>query len=102
MARLTKLFCSEVGVTEEMLASTARHKAISDNRHILMWLIYKNTNQSYPAIGRKFGRRDHTSVLHAVRKINNSSSLLKRARLIEKAVLFAEFQEYSDNVGGEQ
>jgi chromosomal replication initiator protein len=36
-----------------------------------MWLAKQLTTRSLPDIGRRFGGRDHTTVLHAVRKIEN-------------------------------
>ena len=39
-------------------------------RHVAMYLAKKLTHRSLPEIGRLFGMRDHTTVLHAVRKID--------------------------------
>jgi hypothetical protein len=38
-------------------------------RHIAFYLCRKLTSKSYPDIGRRFGHRDHTTVLHGIRKI---------------------------------
>jgi len=38
-------------------------------RHVAMYLAKKLTHRSLPDIGRLFGRRDHTTVLYAVRRI---------------------------------
>jgi chromosomal replication initiator protein len=38
-------------------------------RQAAMWLAKKLTTRSLPDIGRRFGDRDHTTVLHAVRRI---------------------------------
>lgn len=38
-------------------------------RHVAMYLTKKLTHRSLPEIGRLFGRRDHTTVLHACRKV---------------------------------
>jgi chromosomal replication initiator protein len=40
-------------------------------RQIAMYLAKTLTLRSLPEIGRRFGGRDHTTVLHAVRKIEN-------------------------------
>ena len=40
-------------------------------RQIAMYLAKSLTLRSLPEIGRRFGGRDHTTVLHAVRKIDN-------------------------------
>ena len=38
-------------------------------RHIAMYLARMNTRASFPEIGRRFGGRDHTTVMHACNKI---------------------------------
>jgi chromosomal replication initiator protein len=48
-----------------------------------MYLFRELTDYSYPAIGREFGDRDHTTVIHAVEKI---SSLMKERRQIYDTV----------------
>lgn len=40
------------------------------------------TGVSYPAIGRRFGGKDHTSVIHACRRVVGDSNLLSRAEYI--------------------
>jgi chromosomal replication initiator protein len=46
-----------------------RTRAIARPRQIAMYLAKTLTTRSYPDIGRRFGGRDHTTVLHAVRRI---------------------------------
>ena len=41
-------------------------------RQIAMYLAKQYTTNSLPDIGRKFSNRDHTTVIHAVKKINPS------------------------------
>jgi len=52
----------------EML-SAKRTKNITKPRHVAMYLSKKMTTKSLPEIGKNFGGKDHTSVLHSVRKI---------------------------------
>ena len=49
--------------------SNRRAAAIARPRQIAMFLAKDLTSLSYPAIGRSFGGRDHTTVMHAVKKI---------------------------------
>ena len=49
--------------------SNRRSVAIARPRQIAMYLAKDLTSLSYPAIGRSFGGRDHTTVMHAVKKI---------------------------------
>ena len=53
------------------LFSKKRTRVIVRPRQIAMWLAKNLTTLSYPAIGNAFGGRDHTTVLHAVRTIDD-------------------------------
>ncbi|MEC7629308.1 MAG: helix-turn-helix domain-containing protein, partial [Pseudomonadota bacterium] len=45
--------------------------AVARPRQIAMYLSKQLTTRSLPEIGRKFGGRDHTTVIHAVRKVES-------------------------------
>jgi len=47
-----------------------RQRVLARPRQVAMWLCKKLTNRSLPEIGRRFGGRDHTTVLHGIRKID--------------------------------
>jgi len=51
------------------MTSDRRARAVARPRQIAMYLAKQLTTRSLPEIGRKFGGRDHTTVMHAVRKI---------------------------------
>jgi hypothetical protein len=61
--------CRELGVTLTELISPRRTAGITTCRQISMYICKKLTLRSLPEIGRHFGGRDHTTILHAVRKI---------------------------------
>jgi chromosomal replication initiator protein len=50
--------------------SARRARAVARPRQVAMYLSKQLTSRSLPEIGRKFGGRDHTTVMHAVRKID--------------------------------
>ena len=54
------------------LKSKKRQRAFSLPRQVAMFLCRKKTSCSYPDIGSKFGGKDHTTVMHAVKKIESS------------------------------
>jgi chromosomal replication initiator protein len=54
---------------QEML-SPRRSRSLARPRQIAMYLAKQHTTNSLPDIGRKFSNRDHTTVIHAVKKIN--------------------------------
>ncbi len=49
--------------------SARRARAVARPRQVAMYLSKQLTSRSLPEIGRKFGGRDHTTVMHAVRKV---------------------------------
>jgi chromosomal replication initiator protein len=51
------------------LLSARRARAVARPRQVAMYLSKQLTSRSLPEIGRKFGGRDHTTVMHAVRRI---------------------------------
>jgi chromosomal replication initiator protein len=52
------------------MTSDRRARAVARPRQVAMYLAKQLTMRSLPQIGRKFGGRDHTTVMHAVRKID--------------------------------
>jgi hypothetical protein len=62
--------CRFFGVSRTDLISARRTKQIVIQRHISMYLCKKLTLRSLPEIGRRHGGKDHTTVLHAVRRIS--------------------------------
>lgn len=59
------------GLTVEDLCGTSRGRALVTARQIAMYLCRELTDLSLPKIGALFGGRDHTTVMHADRKIRN-------------------------------
>ncbi len=59
------------GVSVEEIEGSKRAKRISQARHIAIFLARELTDSSFPTIGRAFGRRDHTTVMHACRKVTD-------------------------------
>jgi chromosomal replication initiator protein len=54
--------------TAEMVSSR-RARAVVGPRHVAMYLAKQLTTRSLPEIGRKFGGRDHTTVMYGIRRI---------------------------------
>jgi hypothetical protein len=61
--------CDEIGVSYAEVIGAGRRRKIAMIRHQLMWETITKFGMSYPALGRLFGHRDHTSCLYAVKKI---------------------------------
>jgi chromosomal replication initiator protein len=60
--------CSHFGVTADELLSASRSQRVAWPRQLAMYLSREITGESLPSIGRSFGGRDHTTVLHACRR----------------------------------
>ena len=63
------------------MSSARRARAVARPRQVAMYLAKQLTSRSLPEIGRKFGNRDHTTVMHAVSRV---------AELMEQDLEFAE------------
>ena len=63
------------GVNLTDMLSARRTRSIARPRQVAMYLSKKLTSKSLPEIGRRFGKRDHTTVIHAVKKIEELQSI---------------------------
>ncbi len=61
---------TEFGVGADSLLARDRRPTVAHARKVAMYLARELTDQSFPEIGRGFGGRDHSTVLHAVRSIS--------------------------------
>lgn len=70
---IQRIVARHYNVSKTELLSNRRTRTIVKPRQIAMYLAKVMTPRSLPEIGRRFGGRDHTTVLHAVRKIEDLS-----------------------------
>jgi len=66
---IQKATAEHFGLKQADLVSERRTRSVARPRQAAMWLAKQLTTRSLPDIGRRFGGRDHTTVLHAVRRI---------------------------------
>ena len=66
------------------MLSSRRSRSLARPRQIAMYLAKQNTSNSLPDIGRKFSNRDHTTVIHAVKKIDE---LMKKDNEIRQNII---------------
>jgi chromosomal replication initiator protein len=69
IARIQEETAALFGVDAGVLCSSSRRRDVVYARQVAMYLCRELTSRSLPTIGREFGGRDHTTVLHAHRKI---------------------------------
>jgi chromosomal replication initiator protein len=88
---IQKLVATRYNVSRADILSERRTAAVVKPRQIAMYLSKALTPRSLPEIGRRFGGRDHTTVLHAVRKIEKAltddRSLTEEIELIKRMLL---------------
>jgi len=72
------------GFTVEEITGKSRRRPLVTARQVAMYVVRELTELSYPAIGRVFGDRDHTTVMHAVSKIE--------ALMAERKAIFHQVQ----------
>ncbi|HEY5342230.1 MAG TPA: chromosomal replication initiator protein DnaA [Solirubrobacteraceae bacterium] len=82
------------GLSPEELLSTARTARIAWPRQVAMYLARELTGESLPSIGRHFGGRDHTTVLHAWRRTG--------ARILTDDVSRQAVEKLCSQLGGER
>ena len=66
---IQEMVCKYFNITMKDLKSSQRSNDIAFPRQIGMYLCRILTNESFPKIGEAFGKRDHTTVMHGYKKI---------------------------------
>ncbi len=69
MEEIQKRVAEHFKIRVSDMSSARRSRAVARPRQVAMYLSKQLTSRSLPEIGRAFGGRDHTTVIHAVRKI---------------------------------
>jgi len=67
--RIQRAVCEAFELTMTDMSSKRRARAVARPRQVAMYLSKTLTKRSLPDIGRRFGGRDHTTVMHAVKRI---------------------------------
>ena len=87
---IQRIVARHYNVSRQELVSNRRTRVIVKPRQIAMYLSKTLTPRSFPEIGRRFGGRDHTTVLHAVRKIeeliSGDSKLSHEIELLKRLI----------------
>ncbi|MDW6026039.1 chromosomal replication initiator protein DnaA [Mesorhizobium sp. BAC0120] len=87
---IQRIVARHYNVSKTELLSNRRTRTIVKPRQVAMYLSKVMTPRSLPEIGRRFGGRDHTTVLHAVRKIEdlsgNDNTLAQELELLRRLI----------------
>lgn len=70
IAGIIRAVCDEFEISHNEITSARRGRFLANPRHVAFWLCRELTQASFPEIGRPFGGRDHTTVMHGCKKID--------------------------------
>ncbi|MGZ5312751.1 MAG: helix-turn-helix domain-containing protein, partial [Solirubrobacterales bacterium] len=70
-AAIQAAVCKQLGVDRDQLLSQSRTSAVVEARQLAMYLTRRHTDLSLPRIAREFNRRDHTTVMHALKRVES-------------------------------
>ena len=81
---IKKIVADYFNIQTQALDSPLRKKEVAQARHIAMFLCREKLNLSYKQIAKHFNRKDHTTVMHAVEKVQKDKKLYKIVKQILK------------------
>lgn len=88
--QLIRLVAEFYDLKEKDILASSRKKEIVKPRQVVMYLLREELKSSYPAIGRKLGGKDHTTVIYGCEKVSEglkkSESLVEEIRLIRQRI----------------
>ena len=87
---IQKVVANHFGIDPREMRSQRRSRDVALTRQVAMYLAKRLTERSLPEIGRRFGNRDHTTVMYAIRKIEE--------RCISSHDFRAEIEEISQRI----
>jgi hypothetical protein len=73
----------KTGYSKAELMSIRRHRDLTIARHLVWQIAKRTTSLSYPQMGRFFGDRDHTTVLHAIKKTPANINVVIQEMLLD-------------------
>ncbi|MCD6178084.1 chromosomal replication initiator protein DnaA [bacterium] len=89
--QLIKTVAEFYDLKEKDLLAPSRKKEVVKPRQIVMYLLREELKYSYPAIGRKLGGKDHTTIIYGCEKISKelekNESLAEELRLIRQRIV---------------
>jgi hypothetical protein len=96
---IAKAVCQHFHITISEVRGPSRKQRVCLPRHVIMYLCAKYTGYSLPAIAAKFGRCDHTTILHARNKVSElilvDDALASDIRRIESLLLVGFYDKLS-------
>ena len=87
---IIEVVAEHFGVSREDITSKKRNSEFVQPRQVVMYLCRKLTDTSYVNIGKLLGKKDHTTIIHGVNKIEdelkNNDELASKVETIKKKI----------------
>ena len=77
---IQKTVCEFIGINADLLKQNTRKREVVNARQISMYLAKKYTKNSLKEIGRHFGNKDHSTVIHSIQVVDNLLEVDKKFR----------------------
>ncbi len=78
LEKIQTVVCEYFSIPLDALTSKSRERRITEPRQITMYLARTHTNIALASIGSAFGKKDHSTVLHAFKNVKNQMDIDKR------------------------
>jgi chromosomal replication initiator protein len=89
------------GIDAADILGKDRHKTVARARHIAIYVARERWDWSYPELGRRFGNRDHTSCMHACRRMaRERGDGTETGRFVDSLLRHEAFGEHLAKVPG--
>jgi chromosomal replication initiation ATPase DnaA len=88
--RLQRTVASHYGLKPELMTAARGPRDIYEKRQVAMFLARVVVRSSYPDIGKCFGGRDHTTVIHACKAVETNPELFWEAAKLRRRIRVAE------------
>ncbi|MBS3766213.1 chromosomal replication initiator protein DnaA, partial [Candidatus Bipolaricaulota bacterium] len=90
VSAIKEVVADNYDLTPEEIEGKSRKKEVARARHIAVYLARELTDSSFPVLGKEFGGRDHSTVMHSHKKI--------KKMIKETPLLFEEIKELKDEL----
>lgn len=98
IAEILAAVAEETGLTVAMIVGDRRARHIVAARHYGYWRVARETGASLAAIGRAFGDRDHTTIIHGIRKHEIRAGIASHEDRAKDAAHRAAQKAYSESL----
>lgn len=92
LKRLEDFVAESFGVTVDDMKKPSRKRTWTEARQFAMWYRKKYTKEHLKSIGKRYGGRDHATVIHAAKTVNNlietSPEFKEKAQNVLKAIQY--------------